>query len=100
MGTQQPQKHVTHTLALRCSNNGVQTEWHWSLSGVLHHDGKISPGWWVGGARPPPFTISTIRYRVVVYAPAERADTLPPISLLPLYVLCGAAIPFTGLRER
>ncbi len=31
----------------------------------------------VGGARPPPFTISTITYKVAVYAPAERADTLP-----------------------
>ncbi len=31
---------------------------------------------------PPPFTISTIKYKAVVYAPAERADTLP---LLPLY---------------
>jgi hypothetical protein len=30
----------------------------------------------VGGARPPPFTISTIMLKVVVYAPAERADTL------------------------
>jgi hypothetical protein len=29
------------------------------------------------GARPPPFTISTITVKVVVYVPAERADTLP-----------------------
>ncbi len=27
-------------------------------------------------ARPPPFTISTITYKVVMHAPAERADTL------------------------
>ncbi len=26
------------------------------------------------GARPPPFTISTVTYKVVVYAPAEMAD--------------------------
>ncbi len=39
------------------------------------------------GARPPPFTISTITYKVVVYAQDERADTLPLI----LYVLCGYA---------
>jgi hypothetical protein len=25
---------------------------------------------------PPPFTISNITYKVAVYAPAERADTL------------------------
>jgi hypothetical protein len=28
-----------------------------------------------GTGRPHPFTISTITYEVVVYAPAERADT-------------------------
>ncbi len=38
---------------------------------------------WRGDARPPHFIISTITYEVVVYAPAERADTLlfPCISL-------------------
>jgi hypothetical protein len=30
-----------------------------------------------GGARPPPITISTITYKIVVFTPAERADTLP-----------------------
>jgi hypothetical protein len=35
------------------------------------------------GARPPPFTISTIMYKVVVYAPAEMADTLPLFLLYP-----------------
>ena len=30
-----------------------------------------------GGTRTPPFTISTITYKVEVYAPAKRADTLP-----------------------
>ncbi len=29
----------------------------------------------MGGARPLPFTLSTIMSKVVVYAPAERADT-------------------------
>ncbi len=37
----------------------------------------------VGGARPPPFTISTITYKVVVYAPDEMADTLPLFLLYP-----------------
>ncbi len=41
-----------------------------------------------GGARPPPFI--TITYKVVVYAPAERAGTLPLFLLYPLYVLCGS----------
>ncbi len=42
-----------------------------------------------GRCAPPSFTLFTITYKVVMYAPAERADTLPPISTLPLYVLCG-----------
>ncbi len=29
-----------------------------------------------GGCTPTPFTKSTIKYKVEVYAPAERADTL------------------------
>ncbi len=33
----------------------------------------------------PPFPKSTVTYKVVVYAPTERADTFPPISTLPLY---------------
>jgi hypothetical protein len=59
----------------------------------VHHDGKISPGWWGGGctAHPPPFTLVTITYTVAVYAPAERADTLPVFHLCPLYVLCDRA---------
>ncbi len=43
----------------------------------------------VGGARPPPFTISTITRKAAVYAPTERADRYAPhISALPIYVLC------------
>jgi hypothetical protein len=49
---------------------------------------RIRPQAGEGGARPPPFIISTITYEVVVYAPAERADTLRPISPRPLHVLC------------
>ncbi len=36
-----------------------------------------------GGCRPYPFTISTITSKVVVYTPAERADTLPVFLLSP-----------------
>ncbi len=35
------------------------------------------------GARPTLFTISTITYKVVVYAPAKRTDTLPLFLLYP-----------------
>ncbi len=34
-------------------------------------------------ALPPPFTLSTIKSKVVVYAPAERADLLPLFLLYP-----------------
>jgi hypothetical protein len=39
---------------------------------------KLSQAGEGGGctARPPPFTISTITYKVAVYSSAERADTL------------------------
>jgi hypothetical protein len=35
------------------------------------------------GSSPPPFTISTITYKVVVYAPADRADILSLFLLYP-----------------
>jgi hypothetical protein len=49
-----------------------------------HHDEKISPvlgGGGGRGARPSPFTLVTITYKVVVYTPAERSDTLPLFHL-------------------
>jgi hypothetical protein len=36
-----------------------------------------------GGPSPPPFTLSTVMSKVVVYAPAERADALPLFLLYP-----------------
>ncbi len=42
-----------------------------------------------GDARLLQFTLSAITYKYVVYVPAERADTLPPTSPLPQYVICG-----------
>jgi hypothetical protein len=36
-------------------------------------------------ARPPHFTLSTITIKVVVYTPAERADTLTPFLLYPFF---------------
>jgi hypothetical protein len=44
---------------------------------------KIAQSGDSGGARPPLFTISTISYKVVVYAPAERAYTLSLFLLYP-----------------
>ncbi len=54
--------------------NTEYTEWQRQLSGVHPITmEKLAQA----SARPPPFTIPTIMYKVVVYAGAERADTLP-----------------------
>ncbi len=44
----------------------------------FHHEGKLAQPGEGGGrtARPPPFTLFVITYKVAVYAPTERADTL------------------------
>jgi hypothetical protein len=36
-----------------------------------------------GGCTPTPFTLFTITYKVVVYAPADKADILPIFLLYP-----------------
>jgi hypothetical protein len=60
----------------------------------LPHEGNFSPAWWgLGGSRPPPFTLFTIKSKVVVYpyAPAERAYTLILFLLYP-FLLYGFII--------
>jgi hypothetical protein len=53
--------------------------------GVLHHDGKISPGWWGwgggGGERPPPFIYHHVQIRSL--RPADRADRLTLFHFYP-----------------
>ncbi len=68
---------LPHTPGDMCADHRVHTEWQWSLSSVhsIMMEKSAQPGEG-GGALPPPFTISTITYKVVVYAPAEKADTL------------------------
>jgi hypothetical protein len=58
---------------------------------TFHHDGKFSPTWW--GVLALPLPLSTITSKVVVYAPAERADTLLLLLLYP-FLLCGSDHPF------
>ncbi len=66
-------------LLLPQSTHKVATATFWR---TFHHDGKIAqPGEGWGGITP--FIISTITYKVLVYAPAERADTLPLFLLYP-----------------
>ncbi len=60
------------------------TEWQWPLSAAHSIMMKNQPSLVkVVGARLPPFTISTITFKVVMYAPAERADKLPLFLLCP-----------------
>ncbi len=59
----------------------ISTEWQRPLSGV-HSIIPFQAGEG-GGCKPtPPFALFTITYKVVVYAPSERADTPPPLFLL------------------
>jgi hypothetical protein len=67
-------------------SHSVHREWQLPLSGVhsIMMEKLAQPG--EGGrCRPSPFTLSTITYKVVLYAPAEREDTLP-LFLLHLYM--------------
>ncbi len=61
------------------------TEWQRPLSGVhsIMMEKLAQAGEGMGSARPPPFTTSTITYKIVVYAPAKREDTLPLVLLYP-----------------
>jgi hypothetical protein len=65
----------------RTFHHAMPTFWR-----TFHHDGKFSPAWWGGGgrggARSPPFTLSTVTSKLVMCAPAEGSYT-PPISPLP-----------------
>ncbi len=54
---------------------------------TFHCDGKLAQAGVGGGACPPLFTLFTITYKVAVYAPAERADTLT-LFFLYSYVIC------------
>jgi hypothetical protein len=65
----------------------VHTEWQLLLSGVhsIMIEKSAQPGEEGGGmhTRPPLFTISTMTSKVVVYAPAGRADTHPLFLFYP-----------------
>jgi hypothetical protein len=81
--------HSRSSVSHRVHRVAMTTFWR-----TFHHGGKISPAWCGRGvARPPPFTISTITYKVVVYAPTERADILPLFLLYPyMYSVVSAAM--------
>ncbi len=90
-------RHDTYTCTRKVVNKAITTEWHteWQrpLSGVhsIMMEKSAQAGEGGVGARPPPLTISTITYKVVMYAPAQKADTLHLFLLYPyMYsLLCG-----------
>jgi hypothetical protein len=77
-----------------CAHHRVHTERQLPISGVhpiMMEKSALAGG--DGGCTPTPFHSITITYKVAVYAPAERADTLPLFHtylISTLYVLCGA----------
>ncbi len=58
------------------------TDWQRQLSIMMEKLPQAGEGW---GVQAPPFTTSTITYKVEMYAPAERVDTLP-LFLFYLYM--------------
>jgi hypothetical protein len=72
------------------------TEWQRPLSGICSiMMEKLGQAGESGGARPSPFSTSTITYKVVVYAPAEMADALPLFLLYPYMYSVPMFIPQT-----
>ncbi len=85
---------IQHKIERRGGDHRVpHTEWQRPLSGVQSiMMEKLAQAGKGGGlhACPSPFTISTITYKVAVYAPAEMADTLPLFLLYPYMYSVGA----------
>jgi hypothetical protein len=65
-----------------------------TLSSVMEKLAQPGEG---GGCTPIPFHyISTITYKIVVYTPAERADTLPLFLLYPFVYSVFTPVPKVG----
>ncbi len=76
-----PPPEVSFCFTARLTSKSIEyIEWQRPLSGVHSITmEKLAQACDCGGCTPPPhpLNISTITYIVVVYTPAERADTLP-----------------------
>jgi hypothetical protein len=75
-------------------NHRVHIDWQWQLSGVYSIMMVNAAQPVEGGAHPPPFTLSAITNTAVMYASAERADTLLLFLLYP-FLLCGYNNPIS-----
>ncbi len=99
---QLPSLLIKSSMEGKRDHHRVHTEWQLPLSGVNSIMRENQP-WLVrvqGGACPLAFTISTIMYKVVMYAPAERADTLPLFLIYPYMYSVGITYFCFGWRIR
>jgi hypothetical protein len=80
-------------------NHRVHTEWRLPISCVhpimMEKSALAGEG---GGCTPTPFQPITITYKVAVYDPAERADTLPLFHLYPIHMY--SVLKITGKSVR
>ncbi len=76
------------SIHIHSPDHRVHTEWRLPISGVhpimMEKSALAGEG---GGCMPIPFQPITITYKVAVYAPAERTDTLPLFHLYPIFTL-------------
>jgi hypothetical protein len=56
---------------------------------TFYHDGKISPAWWGRGCTPSPFHSICHHEQSCAVRSSWEGRYTPPISPLPIYVLCG-----------
>ncbi len=80
---------VHHSLIVPLRKRGTPVEYaEWQghfVAYIFVMEKLAQAGEGVGVHAQPPFTISSIMYNVVVYAPADRAET-PPLFLLYTYM--------------
>ncbi len=88
--------YLRKPVLLNFTDERVQIDWQWPLYGAYSKKmvKSAQSGDGGGGARPPPFTLSTITSKVVLYDPAMRAETahssyFASVILL-VQIICGA----------
>ncbi len=83
-----------------CGCTTEYTEWQWPLSSV-HSIMRVKSAHLEreGDASTPPFTISFISYKAVVYSPTEWAGTLPLFLLYPYMDSVGCSTDNESRRE-
>jgi hypothetical protein len=84
------QAKVPYRTGLHTFSHRVHTEWQWTISGAHSNSIMMEKSALAGEGlfeRPHPFNLFIIMSTVAVYAPAERADTIPVFHLYPICTL-------------